>query len=131
MNTLDKSLQKDVAALLGWGMQQYSQFVYDCGLAYLTFLAPNYPQVVAQITKSTVFWNWWKAHWELRDMQFIEIIDEASCPILDPVEIYKELNDPKKLVSGIYLNGQVLQESYATMFSELTALQTKKYREAV
>lgn len=129
MNTIDKSLQKEVATLLGWTMTEYSQFIYDCGLAYLTFLTPNYPQVIAQIIKSQVFWNWWKAHWELRDMQFIEIIDEESCPIIDPVQIYKELNDPKTLIEAIYLNGQVLQESYAEMFSKLTDVQTKKYRE--
>lgn len=124
--TTDKTLQKEVAALLNWDMQQYSQFIEDCGIAYLEKYIPNYPQVVKQITRSKIFWNWWKAAWEKRDQQFVETIDLATDSIIDPVEIYTELHDPRSLAEAVYLNGQVLQESYAEMIGQITKLQTRK-----
>lgn len=126
MQTLDRSLQKEVQAHLGWDAEQWAQFVYDCGITYLAKYLPAYPQVVTQITRSTIFWNWWKAHWEKRDIEFLETIDASNDGIIDPVEIYKEQHDPRTLAEGIYLNGQVLQESYADMIGKITSLQTKK-----
>jgi hypothetical protein len=128
-NTLDKSLQKEVRAHLGWSALEHAEFIEQTGIAYLQALAPDYPQVVTQITKSQIFWNWWKAHWETRDIEFIESIDYEPSPILDPVKIYKEQHDAQTLAQALYLNGQVLQESYPKMIGKLTDKQIFKHKE--
>lgn len=128
-NTLDKSVQREVRALLAWDAQAWAQYVFDCGIAYLQKLMPSYPQVASQISRQQIFWNWWKAHWEKRDMEFLEKIDESQEAIIDPVAEYRELHDPRTLAEAIYLNGQVLEESYAEMFGKLSDEQIKRYRE--
>ncbi|MGQ0739091.1 MAG: hypothetical protein ACT4OJ_08550 [Bacteroidota bacterium] len=125
-NTIDKSIQREVQALLNWNAQQWAQHVYECALSYLQKLMPEYPQIVRQISSSKTFWNWWKHHWEKRDMEFIEQIDLSNDAIIDPVAEYLEKHDPRTLAEGIYLNGQVLEESYAQMIGAITKNQLQE-----
>lgn len=125
-NTIDKQLQRDVQARLGWSIQNYAQFIYDCGITYLAKYIPDCPQVATEISKSLVFWNWWKAHWEKRELQFIEQIYGLEENHEEMLELYKELHDPRSLAEGIYMNGEVLNETYAEMFGKLTKAQRKE-----
>lgn len=125
MQIIDKNIQKQVMALLSHDEQKYNQFVIDCGLAYLNEKAPQYPQVVEEISRSKTFWDWWKGHWAVREMEFIEIIDESPAEaIIDVMQVYKDLHDPKVLAEALYLNGQVLQQSYANLIGKITKEQT-------
>lgn len=123
MYTLDQNIQRAIRSILGWTEEQYSQFIYDCGLAYLWKIAPEYPQIRSQISKSAIFWNWWKMHWENREKEFLEKVDDLNIMLIEPVEEYKELHDPRTLAEAIYLNGQVLQDSYVNLISEITTEQ--------
>lgn len=123
MYTLDQNIQRAVMLLLGWNEQQYSQFIYDCGLTYLRKIAPDYPQVTSQIARSARFWNWWKMHWENREKEYLEKMDDLNIAMIEPVKEYKELHDPRTLAQAIYLNGQVLEESYVNLVAEITAEQ--------
>ncbi len=125
--TTNAEQRRMVRQLLCWNQQEYADYQYQCGIAYLDALTPDYPQVNNQIIKSPTFWKWWVQHWENRDAEFIEIIDNSIDGIIDPEAEYRELHDPRTLAIAIYLNGQVLQESYATMIGELT----KKQKEVV
>lgn len=120
MNRIDKQIQLEVVKLLSWTVEQHNQFIYDCGIAYLTEIAPKYPQVVTQIAKTKSFWNWWNAHWELREKEFIETIDESPEAIIDVVQLHKDLHDPKVLAAAKYLNGLVLEESYVNLIATIT-----------
>jgi hypothetical protein len=125
MQIIDKGIQKQVMALISKDDKQYNQFVYDCGLAYLNELAPQYPQVTTEITRSETFWDWWKGHWAVREMEFLEIIDESPAEaIIDVMQVYNDLHDPKVLAEALYLNGQVLQQSYANLIGKITKEQT-------
>jgi hypothetical protein len=117
---IDNRTQATVAGLLSWTNEKLNEFIYDSGIAYLVEIAPKYPQVVTQIAKSERFWNWWKGHWEVRDMEFIESVDECPEAIIDVEQMYKDIHDPKQLASGLYLNGKVLEQSYATLIGEIT-----------
>lgn len=124
-NTIDKNLQRKVQSLLGWDQQEYADFIYKGGLAYLERYIPAYPLVVAQISKSLVFWNWWKMHWEKRELQFMEQVYGLEENRDEMLEIYNDLHDARSLAAAVYLNGQVLQESYAEMIGTITKAQTK------
>lgn len=127
MKTIDPQVQQPVLKAIGWTDEQYSQFIYDMALAYLNAFIPHYPQVVEQITASKTFWSWWLGHWQLRDMEFMESIYNCDEGVDSRIEVYKSIHDPETLVRAIYLNGVVLQESYAKMIGEVTDEQhTKK-----
>lgn len=122
--TIDKNVQQTVTGLLCWSHQKLNEFINECGIAYLVEIAPKYPQVTDQIARSEIFWNWWKGHWELRDQEFIETCDESPEAIIDVEQLYKDIHDPAVLAKGMYLNGQVLQQSYAAVIGQITKQQT-------
>lgn len=117
--------QLQVQRLLRWNGGQYSQFMYECGLAYLDYYTNGESaEIVRQISASGIFWNWWRLNWQNRDAVYMESmlvpISVTACR-----DIYIALHDPEALASELYPNGQVLGESYAMMIAELneTALQ--------
>ncbi len=117
--TTTKTLQSQVCYLLKWDDQQYSQFIYDCGLEYLRYYIRNESkEIIDHIIRSRIFWNWWKQNWFLRDQVFID-----SNPVDLNVQtwrfIYNGLHDPMILAAEIYSNGIVLGESYSLMVAEL------------
>lgn len=120
MTTIDNQTQQQVLASLSWTKEQYNQFIYDCGLLYLAEYLPDYPQIVEQITRSQAFWKWWVNHWESRDLEFLETIEATDDPVIDPEAIFKAIHDPELLATDMYLNGQVLQETYATLIPQIT-----------
>ena len=119
-NIIDHNVISQVLELINWKKADHNQYMYECAEGYLSRLMPDYPQVQTQIMKSATFWKWWQQHWEKRDMQFIETVDEETPGMIDPVELYKEIHDPRALLAGVYLNGQVLQESYASLIELIT-----------
>ncbi|MEQ1677883.1 MAG: hypothetical protein ABL876_14330 [Chitinophagaceae bacterium] len=128
-NTTDNNIIKEVLRLIGWNQEQHNEYVYAVAEAYLSGFIPSYPQIQTQIMKSPIFWNWWRSHWEKRDMQFIDQCygwDEGQDA---RIEVYREQHDPRALLTAVYLNGQVLEESYAEMIGRLTDSQIRKHKE--
>lgn len=125
MNAIDKQIQQQVMELTGLAEGDYNTMIHDTALAYLAGFIPNYPQVVNEITKSAIFWNWWMKHWESRDKEFIEKCYDWDEGIETRLEIYKEDHDARTLVEAVYLSGQVLEESYAAMVGDIMKQQKK------
>lgn len=113
------TIQQQVIKLLGWTEQQYSNYVFETGFAYLNHYLPDESHyIITCMTRSMVFWNWWKLQWHFRDQVFTESYYKLMR--LDCVEdIYHDLHDAKTLASSIYPNGVALEESYAIMINEL------------
>lgn len=126
MYTTDRNVIQQVAELLGWTKEDHNQYVFDCAEAYLCGFIKDYPQVQSQLMKSSIFWKWWRTHWEKRDLEFIDHCYGTDDTRQDRVEIYKEHHDPRTLLTAVYLNGQVLEETYAEMISKVTKSQTQK-----
>lgn len=117
---IDQTIKKQVLDLIEWDEQQYAQFIYDCGLAYLQNVISNeYESITKSIISNEIFWNWWKINWEMRDQEFVEKMEIWSIGIEADREVYLNNNDPKILAKAIYLNGLVLQSSYAAMIQDL------------
>lgn len=124
-HTIDGSVKQKVQQILAWDDMRYASYQERCGQRYLECLMPDYPQVVRQITGTRIYWQWWIRHWENRDKEFIEMYENCQGQI-DAADVYQEMNDPRTLAIAIYLNGQVLSESYAVMIGEVTRKQTQK-----
>lgn len=119
----NQQLNQQVLNSLRWDAEKFSLFYYECAEKYMSGFVPAYPQVVTQIMKSPIFWNWWASHWEMRDEEFLKNRDGHTG---DLVELYMEHHDPRTLLTAIYMSGQVLEESYATMIGEVTKSQYSK-----
>jgi hypothetical protein len=130
--TIDKSIIKEITTLTAFTEQEYQQFVYDCGLAYLQSVIDEeqHEYVTQFIRRSIVFWNWWKYHWQRRDQQFIEMCYNWDEGIEARHQLYLKENEPRKLAAGLYLNGKVLEESYSVMIQDLQK-EVHKEKEAV
>lgn len=116
----DPQVQEAITHRIGFTADEHNQFIYDNGIAYLKEFAPDYPQVVSEISKTISFWNWWLKHFEDRDREFIEMNDDAFCDKDLLKLMYEEHHDVPTLASAIYLNGMVLQDSYANLMDEIT-----------
>lgn len=122
---LETDIQKKVIALLGWTELQHNEFVANTAIAYLQAFIPAYPQVKRQILSSKVFWQWWCRHWTDRDKTFLEKCEDPMDR--DMMEgVYQEDHDGRSLAMGIYLSGQILEESYSVMIGDLTRSQMKE-----
>lgn len=103
--------QQRIIKLLGWDEMQYSQFVYDTGLRYLELYIPTDHAGIDALSRSKIFWAWWRNHWAARDAKFM-----APGPEGERNEIYyKWYHSPHRLTNEIFPNAVVLGESYAVM----------------
>jgi len=107
---------KDVRRLLGWTEQQYCDFQYESGLEYLQAYIPDDQHGIDMLSRSRIFWNWWKNHWAMRDEQFISVAEEYT---KGNEKLYRTMNSSKALTSKIYPNAAVLEESYAVMIDNI------------
>jgi hypothetical protein len=119
MEAASTTMQQEIQKAIGWNESEYAQFIYDCGLAYLIYyIGDESEEILSQIRKSRIFWNWWKIHWEKRNEGFMVKLNDHS-EVEDWLEVYLETHDPKTLASEIYPSGVVLGESYEAMMRKL------------
>lgn len=120
MYYIDNNITKQINGLLMWTEDEYMQFVEQCGIKYLQTVVDTEAEYVLQfIRRSETYWNWWKFHWEQRDKEFIEQCYNWDEGVHSRVAFYQQHHNPAVLAAALYLNGQVLQESYASMIEEL------------
>lgn len=109
--------KEKVCALLKWDEQQYGNFMYKQGCAYLQHYIPNDPDGIDQLIRSNVYWAWWRNHWLLRDKQFcingVHQISEKH-----KLYLYQELHNAESLAKEIRLDKVVLDLSYANMINQ-------------
>ena len=90
---------------LGWSDYKYGKVVMDSAIEWIKFHFKSEPIMLDVLTRSTVFWQWWKNQWEHRDKRFIEVtaIDLLDYPIAENIkeilnEDYAELHDIGRLI---------------------------------
>lgn len=104
-----------ITAALEWTEQEYANFQYESGLAYLEHYIPTDQHGIDMLSRSRIFWRWWVNHWNQRDAQFLSLYTpEFSHPkILQ--KVYRGFHDVFTLVNEIYPNATILSDSYAVM----------------
>jgi hypothetical protein len=102
-------MQAAVLALLDWGDRYYSGFMYRRGLDYLS---RRYNVRDADLlSRSALFWKWWKNQWTLRNEGFIH--QSKSTPAFGVTALrsdYLQLNRPDTLANEIFPNDKALKE---------------------
>lgn len=119
MNTYDNQIEQKVLDLLQWDSEKHNELVFETGIAYLRCMTSEYPQVTRQISNTKLFWNWWRSHWQDRDRQFLEECETWVTTLEKYRLVYENHNHARTLAEALYLNGQVLQDSYAQLMGDL------------
>jgi|SRR5690242_8505564 len=109
--------QKIIEAL-EWNEQEYCDYQYETGLAYLEHYIPEDPQGIDMLSRSRIFWSWWKNHWAQRDAQFLSLYTEEFSHPKILAKVYRGFHDVYTLVNEIFPNATVLNESYAVMIDD-------------
>jgi hypothetical protein len=113
-----RALRARVCQLLRWTELQYGHFQYEQGLAYLQAYV-NDAFYADQVSRSKVFWAWWRNHWMLRDMAFTEGLEQNRISIATMDELYAALHNGESLVRSIRLNRVALEESHLQMMHQV------------
>lgn len=114
------STQKDVAVMtmqtiidmLRWTEQEYADFKYQQGIAYLRWYMPADEHTIQSLLRNRLFWNWWKSCWNNRDEVFV-----ANCALDMQLSkgtirtMYKHLHDAKGLAMEIRPGKTVLMDA--------------------
>lgn len=85
-----------ICTKLKWTDEQYSLFMYDCGLHYLLVLVPAcMAEERNKMERSRSFWNWWKRLWYEMDMNITRVdMDRMTDGALGFEGLYKSLHYP-------------------------------------
>lgn len=106
------SLMKHVLKMLGWTMQQYADFKYERGIAYIRWYVPAQDQVAKELMHSRLFWNWWKNCWDLRDEVFVANCGyDRNLSDAQAIVLYKHLHDARALATEIRPSVAVIKDA--------------------
>lgn len=120
-------IKRAIAALLECSEGQYAEFQYQSGLKYLKHYMSSDQHSADMLSRSKVFWSWWRNHWTNRDEHFLCLAEKT--PIRDrdiKIQLYTQYNDGKELAESIHPNSVVLNESYAEMIKQLITEEQQK-----
>lgn len=104
-----------VMSILRWNELEYATFIHETGLEYLELYIPGDRQGIDALSRSRIFWNWWKNHWAIRDQQFLDEMDKDIEHSFIPKALYEFYHSADMLSSSIFPNAVVLENSYAKM----------------
>lgn len=87
---------------LNWCEQKYGQVVMDTAIAWINLHFKGEHIMVDVLTRSPLFWKWWKNQWEQRDNRFVEVtaIDLLDYPINN--ELFEVINEEYCNLHDIY-----------------------------
>lgn len=105
--------QEKITRILGWTELQYSNFIYETGLRYLELYIPTDRAGIDALSRSKIFWIWWRNHWAIRDAKYMGMYYSFSSNNWQA--LYEQEHSPETLTASIYPNAIVLNESYAVM----------------
>jgi hypothetical protein len=125
-NVLKKpeALKREIIRLLDWDEQLYADAQYSTGIEYLEIYLEEDRHFADLLSRSKIFWQWWKNHWSNRDETFIEMLRGLSTNVRYRRELYVDFNNGKTLAELIHPNSIVLNETYAEMITEVVKIET-------
>jgi hypothetical protein len=95
--------QARITDLLGWTFLEYSNIIYDAGLAYLQQYFKGNNEAISKLVVHADFWAWWKHQWNIRDHVFVFEMDglEDRITVDQFRRVYLAHNLPSILISEI------------------------------
>lgn len=114
-----QSTKARIMALLNWSEVDYGNFQYETGLLYLHAYIPDDIEGIDMLTRSRIFWNWWKNHWLQRDQDFLNDaqVQHSHKTLIESMYVCSHC--PNELAGQIRPQAIVLTESYSVMIGKL------------
>lgn len=91
-------VRRQVCTLLGWTYDQYAEFIYERGIAYLHWYLPALEEQRNKLERSKLYWNWWKNSWMLRDEVFAYNLTVFPLKLANMERIYRETHNSRELL---------------------------------
>jgi hypothetical protein len=108
---LAECLKHQVCHLLKWDEQQFCNYQYNMGIAYLMWYLPCDAAGRDKLLRSRIFWNWWKHTWTMHDESFLSFKRSLKeCELHNIRKAYEALHCPRILVNELTPNDVVLAE---------------------
>jgi hypothetical protein len=113
----DALLQRNKARiidLLKWSQDEYSVFIWNCGLRYLGLYLVKDEAAIRDLESRKVFWNWWINLWNARDEAFVEEFDGLEDGYTDARlrAIYYRIHKPETLATELHPPRVVFGENF-------------------
>ncbi len=108
-----------VCFLLKWSSDDYNTYQYETGIEYLQHLLPADEECADMLSRSKIFWNWWRHQWASRDKRLILAAYYWRYNAEDLTLIYKENNNARTLAAAIFPNGIIMRESARAIILDL------------
>lgn len=104
------SVKQQIVQLLQTREEGHSQHVYNSGLRYLRHYCGNDHKAIDFLTRSKLFWNWWKRQWGLRDEVFITSLKAEEMESIEMRQlIYCTINNAKALASELTIPSAIFK----------------------
>lgn len=105
------SLKMEICLLLNWTDQQYCEYQYENGIAYLMWYLPCDDYARHQLERSRLYWNWFKYQWMLHDESLLSYkVSVRECSVKTLLPLYQNLHCPRALAVEIKPNSVVLAD---------------------
>jgi len=102
---------------------KYNTVMYETAIQYLTTILDGDTWAFDKLTKTKMFWEWWKRQWERRENSFSQIhqlykIDAKDYNEVSEIihELWLEVHSIESL--NIYPNNVVMEATYREMIGE-------------
>ena len=98
-----------IMQLLNLTAERYNAFKIRYGRAFLQNYFSRYPQLVDEILKKEVYWNWWEDQYLIRDELFLhdENIHRINTQILGAM--YSTIHNPYSLAAELVVDRVVFE----------------------
>lgn len=109
--------QHSVREILNLTELQYCEYIFLTGLSYLKCILPGDSYMQRQISYNKAFWSWWKAHWHLRDSEFVLNHSRVAAP--NRWRCWTKMHSAFDLAKEITPSGRLMSDSYHEMIQEI------------
>lgn len=79
----DLNNRKRIMEILSMDEGLYNLELFETAYKYMSKLTGNYTEVISEITKEQMFWEWWKRQCQLVDELFLHFFDSGKLQRLD------------------------------------------------
>lgn len=102
---------KDITLLMQWSHEQFCNYQYKCGLAYLQHRFPADARAREILERSRIFWNWYKFVWVQYDYSLLTFKRSLKeCNLQTVRQCYEHLHCPQAMAADTRPSDPVLDE---------------------
>lgn len=119
MNTIRnqyEQAQLEVVRLTKMSKEKYNNLLFETGIEYLKAESNGDEQGISLMSKTEVYWKWWRNVWGNRDLYWLEMVKEGKCSCTE--KSYASWQSIEKIDS--YPTTMIYQQSYSRLMNKIS-----------